>query len=146
MRAYPTDFRRKVVQAYEEGRGSQRHLARLFGVRASCVQELLQRYRQTGSVESKPHGGGNSGKVFGHLAAVERLHHHQPDASLSERGEQLAAAVQVRVSRMTMSRTLPRLQLTRKKRRFAPPSKTRPPDSKRGAHTSEWSRTSPPNR
>jgi transposase len=72
------------------------------------VQELLQRYQQTGSVEPKPPGGGNPGKVFRHLAEVARLHAQQPDASLAERCAQLAESVQVRVSRMTMSRALER--------------------------------------
>jgi len=43
MRAYSTDFRRKVVQAYEARRGSQRALAQPFGVSVSVVQELRQR-------------------------------------------------------------------------------------------------------
>jgi transposase len=73
MQASSTDFRQKVVQAYEAGRGSQCALARLFGVSLSFVQELLQRYRQTGSVVPKPHGGGNSSKVRPHLAVSTRL-------------------------------------------------------------------------
>jgi transposase len=115
MRAYSTDFRRKVVQAYEAGRGSQRAIAQRFSVSLSFVQELLQRYRQTDSVAPKPHGGGNPGKVLRHLAAIARLHAQQPDASLAERCEKLAETDQVHVSRMTMSRALERLQLTRKK-------------------------------
>jgi transposase len=115
MRAYSTDFRWKVIQAYETGRGSQRALAQLLGVSLSFVQELLQRYRQTGNVEPQPQGGGNPGKGLGHLAAIERFHAQQPDASLAERCAKLAEAAQVHVSRMTRSRALERLQLTRKK-------------------------------
>jgi transposase len=48
MRPYSTDFRLKVVRAYEHGEGSQRDLARIFGVSLSFIQDLLQRYRQTG--------------------------------------------------------------------------------------------------
>jgi len=50
MRPYSKDFRLKVVREYERGEGSQRDLARLFGVSLSFIQDLLQRYRQTGSV------------------------------------------------------------------------------------------------
>jgi transposase len=135
MRAYSTDFRRKVVQAYETGRGSQRALAQLFGVSLSCVQELLQRYRQTGSVAPKPHGGGNPGKVLKYLAEVARLHAQQPDASLAERCAQLAESAQVQVSRMTMSRALERLELTRKKRRSTRPNRTRRQGAKPGRPT-----------
>src|SRR5262244_1372519 len=110
MGPYSTDFRLKGVRAYERGEGSQRHLARVFGVSVSCVQDLLQRYRRTGSVRPHPHGGGNPGKIGPHLAAVARVHDQQPDASLAERCERLAAEVAVQVSRTTMSRALRRLQ------------------------------------
>jgi transposase len=124
MGPYSTDFRLKVVRAYERGEGSQRHLARVFGVSVSFVQDLLQRYRRTGSVQPQPHGGGNPGKIGPHLAAVARWHHQQPDASLAERCERLAAEAAVRVSRTTMSRALRRLALSRKKRHSMPLSKT----------------------
>jgi putative transposase len=124
MRPYSTDFRRKVVQAYERGEGSQRDLAQLFSVSLSFVQDLLRRYRHTGSVEPKPHGGGNPGKIKPYLRVVQQLHHQQPDASLAERCEQLAATAPVHVGRTTMHRTLKQLGLTRKKRRFTRRSKT----------------------
>jgi putative transposase len=116
MRPYSTDFRLKVVRAYEKGEGSQRELARIFAVSLSFVQGLLQRYRQTGSVEPRPHGGGNPGKIGPYLGIVQHLHQQQPDASLAERCEGLAAATQVRVGRTTMQRVLQQLRLTRKKR------------------------------
>src|SRR5262245_7448854 len=84
MRPYSTDFRLKVVRAYEQGEGSQRELAHIFGVSLSFIQDLLQRYRQTGSVEPKPHGGGNPGKVRPYLGLIQHLHQQQPDASLAE--------------------------------------------------------------
>jgi transposase len=140
MRAYSTDFRWEVVQAYETGRGSQRHLARLFSVSLSFVQELLQRYRQAGSVEPRPHGGGNPGKVHRYLAEIERLHVQQPDASLVERYEKLAAVAQVQISRMTMSGALEQLHLTRKKRRSGPLSKTPRPGSRRETHIGRQSK------
>lgn len=125
MRAYSNDFRQKVGQAYEAGRGSQRALARLCGVSLSCVQELVPRYRQTGSVAPKPHGGGKPSQVEPQVAEIARLHSEQPDASWAERCEQLAKRRQVRVSRMTMRRALERLELTREKRPFARLSKIR---------------------
>jgi transposase len=136
MRPYSTDFRLKVVRAFERGEGSQRDLARLFGVSLSFVQALLQRYRHTGSVAPKPHGGGNPGKIGPYLNVVEQLHHQQPDASLAERCEQLAAAAPVRVGRATMHRALTRLGLTRKKR----PSRRLSKTPRRGAKRARPSR------
>jgi transposase len=124
MRPYSTDFRHKVVQAHERGEGSQRALARLFGVSLSFIQDLLGRYRRTGSVEPKPHGGGNPGKIKPYLQVVHQLHQQHPDASLAERCEQLAATTPVHVGRTTMQRALKQLGLTRKKRRSTRRSKT----------------------
>lgn len=124
MRPYSADFRRKVVQAYERGEGSQREVARLFGVSLSFVHELLQRYRQTGSVEPKPHGGGKPGKIGPYLGIVARLPQQQPDASLAERCERLAATAPGCIGRTTMHRALKQLGFTRKKRRSTRRNKT----------------------
>jgi transposase len=123
MGPYSNDFRLKVVRAYERGEGSQRHLARVFGVSPSFIQDFLQRHRRTGSVQPEPHGGGNPGKIVAYRSTVEQLHRHSPDASLAESCAQLATMVQVQVSRTTMSRTLRQLGLTRKKRHSGPQSK-----------------------
>ena len=145
MRPYSADFRLKVVRAYERGEGSQRDLARLFGVSLSFVQGLLQRYRRTGSVEPKPHGGGNPGKIGPYLSVVHHLHQERPDASLAERCEQFATKVRVHAGRTTMHRALDQLGLTRKKRRFLRPRKTRRravklgSPSRRGASSRRWS-------
>jgi transposase len=131
MRPYSNDCRLKIVRAYERGEGSQRGLARRFGVSPSCLHDLLQRHRQTGRVAPQPHGGGNPGKIGPYLSVVAQLHRQQPDASLEERCEQLAATAPVHVGRTTMHRVLKRLGLTRKKRPSMPPSKTRRRGSKR---------------
>lgn len=115
MRAYSTDFRHSIVQAYEAGQGSQRHLARLFGVSLSCVQRLLQRYRQTGSVAPKPHGGGQAGKIIPYLATVAQLQDTTPDATLAELCAHVGGKHHVRVSPATMSRALRRIDRPRKK-------------------------------
>ncbi len=115
MKPYSTDFRLSVVRAYEGGQGSQRQLAQLFGVSLGFVQNLLQRYRHSGSVEPKPHSGGNPGKIRGHLEVVRELQQQEPDATLAEMCERVAAVLKVEVSATTISRGLQRLKLPRKK-------------------------------
>ncbi len=102
MRPYASDLRLKIVQAYERGEGAQRDWARRFGVSPSCLHALWQRYRQTGSVAPKPHGGGNPGKITPYLRVVAQLHPQQPEASLEERCTQLGATTLVHVGRTTM--------------------------------------------
>ncbi len=115
MKPYSTDFRLSVVRAYEGGQGSQRQLARLFGVSLGFVQNLLQLYRGSGSVEPRPHGGGNPGKITGHLEVVGQLQQQEPEATLEEMCERVAAVLKVEVSATTISRALQRLKLPRKK-------------------------------
>lgn len=116
MRPYSTDLRLRVVQAYENREGSMRQLAARFRLSLSCVRDLLTRYRLTGDVTPKPHGGGSPAKLDATgLALVRTALEQQPDATLQELGNSLRATVQVTVSPATMSRGLAKLGLSRKK-------------------------------
>ena len=70
MKAYSTDLRQKVMDAYKNQEGSQRQLAKRFSVSLSFVQSLLKRYHSSGSVEPKPHGGGQSAKLTSEQVAL----------------------------------------------------------------------------
>jgi len=125
MKAYSTDFRYSLVRAYEQGQGSQRELARLFGVSLSSVQRLWQHYQHTGTVTPKPHGGGAPAKIDSRrLGIVEELQSQRPDATLEEVCEELREKEGVRVSRTTMGRALQKVKWSRKKRLFTPTNKT----------------------
>lgn len=110
MRTYSVDLRRSIVRAYEADQGSQRQLARLFGVSPSFVQKLLQRHRRTGTVAPKPHGGGHPSKITRYLVEIEHIQRQWPAASLQELCERFTAETHVVVSRATMSRALQRLK------------------------------------
>jgi transposase len=124
--AYSTDLRQKIVRAYDEGLGSQRQIAEMFGVSRSFVEKLLHRRRTTGDIVALPHGGGRTAlcQHKEHLL-VRRLIQQQPDATLDELCEAVEHKRRVRVSRPTMSRLLQRLDLSRKKSRSTPQSETR---------------------
>lgn len=109
MRAYSMDLRRSIVRAYDAGQGSQRQLARLFGVSPSFVQKLLQHYRRTGDIIPKPHSGGHPGKITRHLAGIARVRRQWPEASLQELCARFTAETHVAISRATMSRAVRRL-------------------------------------
>jgi transposase len=116
VRAYSDDLRIRVVQAYENAQGSQRQLARRFGVSLSFIQELLKRYHQTGGIEPKPHGGGYPAKIDHQaLAALRRLEQQWADATLEEVCEQLEQNSRIKVSPATICRALKKLGLTREK-------------------------------
>jgi transposase len=125
MRPYSRDLRLRVVQAYENDEGSMRQLAARFRLSLSCVRDLLSRYRATGDVAPQPHGGGYPAKLkTTDLEALKTLVQATPDATLQELRTRLAATQQVTVSPATISRALIKLGLSRKKKPFAPPSKS----------------------
>ncbi len=113
MRAYSNDLRERVVAAVERGEHSLRELARLFGVSLSFIVRLLQRQRQAGAVEPRPHAGGRA-PIFADadLARLRRLVRERPDATLAE----LREALGVPCSLATVFRALRRQRLTRKRK------------------------------
>jgi transposase len=132
MKSYSTDLRQKIVDAYEQRRGSQRALAALFGVRGALVEKLLRRYRTTGAVAPKPHAEGHQrqwgGAAETMIQAAVRV---TPDMTLADLCTRVAETQGLQVSVPTMCRALQRLGLPRKKSRSTRVSGTRPASSRR---------------
>src|SRR5258707_10359102 len=91
MTPYSQDLPRRVLDTVQRGEGSLRQIARRFLVSLSFVTRLLQLYRRTGSLEPKPHRGGNPA-VLGpeHLERLWPLIREQPAATLEELRQRLA--------------------------------------------------------
>jgi transposase len=113
MKAYSQDLRKRILDTVHRGDGSLRQIARRFLVSVSFVTRLLQLQRSTGSLEPRPHGGGNPA-VLGpnDLEQLRELIRQQPDATLEELRQRLG----VSCSLMTISRALSKLGLPRKKK------------------------------
>jgi transposase len=110
-RAYSVDLRERSLHAMTSGM-SMTEVARLFGVSRYTLYRWRQQQQTTGSVEP----GQSSGRprritLEQETALLARLQ-EQPDLTLAE----LCASAPVRVSPITMSRTLRRLGWARKKR------------------------------
>lgn len=115
--ALSVDLRQRVLAAYQAKAGSQRQVAERFQVSLSFVRDLMRHYRQTGSVEPKPHGGGAIAKLgIQQLPIVQALVEAQPDALLVELCERFAEKTGVEVSVSTMQRAVQRLELSVKKK------------------------------
>src|SRR3954470_19019213 len=85
MRPYSTDLRERIAAAVDHHEGSLREIARRFRVSLSFIIRLLQRRRDAGTVEPKPHGGGPT-PVLGpddHQRLAELIR-EQPDATLKQ--------------------------------------------------------------
>jgi len=107
------DLRQRILDTVQRGEGSLRQIARRFLVSLSFVTRLLQLYRSTGSLEPRPHGGGNPAALGPEdLERLRELVRQQPDATLEELRQRLGASC----SLMTISRALRQLRLPRKKK------------------------------
>lgn len=110
-RAYSVDLRERSLAAMTAGM-SMTEAARIFAVSRSTLSRWRQRQQTTGSL----HPGQSSGRprrlTPAHEAVLLTQLQAQPDLTLAE----LCAAAPVRVSATTMSRTVRRLGVTRKKR------------------------------
>jgi transposase len=113
MTPYSQDLRKRVLDTIQRGEGSGRQIASRFLVSVSFVTRLLRLHRTTGSVQPRPHGGGNPA-VLGpeDLERLRELIRQQPDATLEECRQRLGASC----STMTISRALSELGLPRKKK------------------------------
>jgi transposase len=107
------DLRKRIVAAVEAGEHSLQELADLFSVNLSTIVRLLQRYRRTGSVQPKPHGGGMPRKLDAQaVARLLELVKQQPDATLRQLRDRLGIPCSV----TTIDRTLKRNRISRKKK------------------------------
>ena len=108
----------RVWTAWQSGTESQREVAARFGVSESFVRDLSRRFRATGSVATKAHGGGRrlaaNAKTIARLEALVAKHN---DLTNDEYHRRLCARGAASMSRSAVGRLLVRLDLTRKKRR-----------------------------
>src|SRR6266550_4346777 len=113
MIPYSPDLRQRILDTVQRGEGSLRQIARRFLVSLSFVTRLLQLYRSTGSIQPKPHRGGNPAKLGPEdLERLRELVRQQPDATLEELRQRLGVAC----STMALARALRKLGLPRKKK------------------------------
>ena len=116
MKAYSMDLRQKVFDAYQNGEGSIRQLAKRFSVSASFVNDLIQRHRQAGTISPKPHGGGAVAKLKApQLQVLQTLLEQDQDATLETLATRLYEHTQIQVGISTIHRAIVKLKLTRKK-------------------------------
>lgn len=119
---YPLTFRIAVAADYDLT-GSSIETAETFGVSEAWVRRLIQRRRETGSLEAIPPRRPNTSKLDQRdLDRLAKLIAQKPDMTLGE----LADALETKVSVPTVWRATRKLGLRLKKRRGTPASRTVP--------------------
>ena len=121
--AYSMDLRERVARAHAES-GSSAEVAEAFGCSESWVRRVTQRLRETGTVAPRSTARTDGQRAYDDAdeAKVRALIRQRPDATPAE----VAEAVGKPACPGTVSRTLARLELPRKKSRRTPPSGTAP--------------------
>lgn len=121
-RPFSKDLRERIVRTVEGG-ASRQATAKRFGVSASCVIKLMQRWRATGSLDPGQMGGWKDYALAGHEAVVRALIGVRPDMTLEELRDALAQEG-IDVGRSSVDRFLKACALTLKKSHSTPPNRT----------------------
>jgi transposase len=117
MKAYSLDLRQRVVAAYAKGNSSLAEVAEQFNVGQTFVKKMLRQHRETGSVAPLAHGGGRQAALSEKEHRIlRRKVKEEPDISLAELQEHLAAKAGLMVSVPTIHRHLRALRLSHKKK------------------------------
>lgn len=116
MKAYSLDFRQKIIDAYLEGKISQRQIAKRFQVALSFVEKLLKQYRERGSIAPKVRIQQTPTKLsLEQLNVLSSIVSENNDATLDELRMLLEQKTGVLIGRSTLDRMLHLLDLKLKK-------------------------------
>ena len=122
---YSGDLRERVAEAVGSG-ASARAAAGRFGVSISTAIRWAQRLRAEGHVKARRMGGDRRSRLLEHREVVLGLLAKEPDLTLQEICDRLAARHGLTVGVTTLWRYLAGHKITLKKRVCTPPSKTAP--------------------
>ena len=112
MKATSIDLRKRIVAAREQDHQSMGDIAARFRIPKGTVQNILERYRDAGTLAPKPPNAGRKAAFASKaLKRLERDVAAHPDATLAELRDRSGLAV----SLVTIHNTLRRLGFTRKK-------------------------------
>lgn len=118
----PKALRERVVEAYENGEGTQRELCERFKLSMASVNSWIQLKRETGSVEPRPVSGGNFSEIS--REDLMELLAQQNDLSYEEMAIKLQEK-EIACSRSSVHRAMVRFGITRKKKSCRDPEQSK---------------------
>jgi len=116
MSRYSLDFRKKIVEAYGEGKMSIRKVARQFLVSPDTVRRLLKQYRLTGSLSPQKCGTKKKSILSEYEVKVIEIVERNPDFTLWQYCEEIRERLGVDVSTSMMDRFLKKHEISLKKK------------------------------
>jgi transposase len=121
MKTLSLDLRERIVAAYDADEGTRLDVARRFRVSLGMVKKLLQQRRATGSIAHRHRCAGRKPTIrIEHRHRIRKYLAKDSDMTLQE----LRAALGLKCSLPAIHYVLKDMDLTYKKRRFGPVSKT----------------------
>ena len=124
-RSYSDDLRRKLLEAYDQGKGSLAELAEQFCVSLAWAWKISAARKRTGKVEQPAYRHGPKSRVDEQvLSDLLRAH---PDMTLPELQRELSNKSGLHFSTQHLWRVLKRMGFRLKKSRSTPKSGTRKP-------------------
>lgn len=119
------DLRQRIVEAYLAGEGTLAEIAARFAIGPASVTRFVRLYRQTGSVTPKPHNGAPETRVRPEdIPLLKAWLNENPSLTQTELAQRYSAHTGRSTSQRSISRTLIRHGITRKKSRLRPHSVT----------------------
>ena len=105
MEAFSRDLRVRVIKAYDEGHGSSRQLALVFGVSSAWIRKLLRLRRETGSIDPLPCSAGRKRKLNDKQRdRLAELAARQPSLTLAELKQRLRLPVSISTVHLELQR------------------------------------------
>jgi len=116
-------LRQRVINAVDNKIGTKKEIAKTFSVSASWIRKLLQRRRETGSIEPLPRTQGRKPAFReNQLEELNDFIKRYPDATLEEIRESFADRINCSI--VTIHNTLKSLEWRYKKNRYVQANKT----------------------
>ncbi len=115
MNPYSQDLRDRVLAAVQSGQQTQAAIAETFGISLSTLEKWVRRKRQTGKSTPLPQVHGPPRALHAHAAIIRAQVKQQPDVTLAELCERVAAQTGIPASPSMRCRELQHLGLPRKK-------------------------------
>ena len=123
MNTYPIELRQRVVNAVDSNVGTKKEIAKTFSVSVSWIRKLLQRRRETDSIEPLPRTQGRKPVFQGkNVKRLEQFIKARPEATQEETKQHFDGMVDCR--RGDMNNALKRRNGRYKKNRYVPACNT----------------------
>lgn len=119
--AFSLDLRSRILRAYDNGQGTRLDIAKRFSVSLGMVKKLLSQRRKIGHIRHLHDRAGRKKTILPeHRDAIRKHLAEKPDMTLAE----LRTALGITCTLTAIHYVLADMNLTLKKRRSAPPSKS----------------------